>query len=1056
MTPLAHRGLSRTNGERKIKVMKWPPMRTGSAAVATCGRVGTSVWGVVWLWALAWVFGGIAGKGMADDGVGFPPAPADYNITQWTVEDGLPMQNITALAQTADGFLWCGTFDGLARFDGLEFKVYYPHEVPALADFQIVGLLGDASGRLWILDAQGRLTIRRDNEFKPLAAQDGLPDGGLEQIFTGPNGDLLARGRTDGAVWRFRSNRFEQVTAFPAHGGALSDCGMTTDGRLWGIESGEGRLLALTRPDLGNDSIADQHFGRFGRTSSGALAATSASGVWVYERTNWILQHRFDPPIPEAQPLDACQDGSGNYWIGTRHSGLFLSRADGRTVRVALPGATPGTVVNRLLLGREGNVWAGSSAGLYRIRRNDVQSGSDSAGVPVAAVRSLAEDNNQRLWVVQENAVWWRGAATNRFRPAPVNGRDRVFWRVAAAREGGVWLAASGRTNSLSEIWRVSPEQASQVGTIPSERVEDLLETSNGGLLAATPDGLFQRKGDTFEAAGPIEARGKSVAALAEDRQGRVYVAVANAGLFRGEQGGWRRLTQRSDAGSDRIQALCFDAGGTLWIAADRPGLARWQNEQWVGCAGFAEGMPRKSRALVADNGDGLWLASRWGLARMSRRDLNLWADRQPGEFHVSWLDSENGLTTVNCAASPSGLCKDDTGRIWVATAGGLFFVEPSQWDRRKTHSVPPYVRIESVVADDSPLNSVSSSESRREAAPLYIVPAGSQRLEIRFTGINLTSSDKMRFQYRLLGFDNGWASVTGPRLVHFTRLPPGQYRFELSAANNEGVLAREASLRLQVQPEWWQRTGVRAAAGLAVLGFLWLAGYVQIVRLRRQRAQQLEFSRQLLQSQEQERKRLAGELHDSLGQNLLVAKNLALSGASTCAPESASAKVLAEISQSLSAALTETRNISKALRPPELDRLGLTKALSDMVQRAGEASGIACRIQLEDIDGLLPESQEINLYRLVQEGMNNVVRHSRAREAGIEIRHHPDHLALRLADNGVGFDPDGRAAEEHTGSGIKAMEERARVAGGEFRLTSQPGNGTVLEVRIPVQPPPP
>lgn len=192
------------------------------------------------------------------------------------------------------------------------------------------------------------------------------------------------------------------------------------------------------------------------------------------------------------------------------------------------------------------------------------------------------------------------------------------------------------------------------------------------------------------------------------------------------------------------------------------------------------------------------------------------------------------------------------------------------------------------------------------------------------------------------------------------------------------------------------------------------------------------------------------------MGQNLLVAKNLALSGASTCAPESAAAKVLAEISQSLSAALTETRNISKALRPPELDRLGLTKALSDMVQRAGEASGIACRIQLEDIDGLLPESQEINLYRLVQEGMNNVVRHSRAREAEIEIRHHPDHLALRLADNGVGFDPDGRAAEEHTGSGIKAMEERVRVAGGEFRLTSQPGNGTVLEVRIPVQPPPP
>jgi len=1041
--------LSLTGAGRKIKVMPWCPLQAGSALAAARACAGSLLVGLV-------VLGGVDANARADEPAGFPPAKAGYNVTSWTVEDGLPMQNITALAQTTDGFLWCGTFDGLARFDGLEFKVYYPYEVPELADFKIVRLLGDSAGGLWILDAQGRLAIWQNDRFKRMTTQEGVPEGGFGQIFAGLDGEILARERAEGTVWHYRNGRFERATTFANGEGLMSDCRVTKDGLLWGIGSEDGRLALLVKGDIGGSKLAGRRFGRFWSDVNGTTATTSASGVWVYARTNWALQHRFEAPIAEAQPVDACQDRNGNYWIGTRNRGLFLSRSDGWTVRVELPAEIPGTSVNSLMLGREGNVWAGTSAGLYRITRNDVQSWSDLAGFSAGAVRSLAEDKSRRLWVVQEQQVWWGASNTNQLRLAPVSGPGRVFWRAAVARDDGIWLAASSRTNHRGEIWSVSPERASLIGTLPGERVEDLLESSRGELLAATPHGLFRRNGDTFETAGPDEARGKPVVALAEDRQGRVYVAVTDVGLFRGEAGGWRRLTQRSDPGSDRIQAFGFDAGGTLWIAADRPGLARWQNEHWVGFAGFAEGMPRKSRALVADNGDGLWLASRWGLARMSRRELNLWVDQRHGEFHVSWLDSENGLASVNCAASPSGLCKDGTGRLWVATAGGLYVADPAAWDHRAADSVPPHVQIEKVVADDVPLTGAAASDSTRDPAPLYTVPAGSQRLEIHFTGINLTSSDKMRFWYRLRGFDNGWVSLTGPRLVHFTRLPPGQYRFELSAANNEGVVSREAGIRLRVQPEWWQRASVRAVAGFAVLGLLWLAGYVQIVRLRRQRARQLEFSRQLLESQEQERKRIAGELHDSLGQNLLVAKNLALTGANACAREPVAAKALAAISDCLSTALTETRNISKALRPPELDRLGLTKALCGMVQRAGEASGIACRIHIEDIDGLLPESQEINVYRLVQEGMNNVVRHSRAREAVVEIRHHPDHLALRLADDGVGFDPGARVSEESAGSGIKAMQERALVAGGEFRLTSQPGNGTTLDIRIPVQPPPP
>ena len=991
----------------------------------------------------------------------FSPAGIGYTVTSWTVEDGLPIQNITALAQSRDGFLWCGTSDGLARFDGIEFKVYLPHEVAELDGFQIAGLVADSQGRLWIIDAAGQLAVFEAGQFRRLGPADKLPEGGTAELREDATGGIWLRGKNNGKFYKLSANGFEPENATSC-GENLREFCVHTNGLDWAIR-GDGSLLRFTQGDAEDHRLPGANnssglAGSFFALEDGTRALTSALGIFTWETNGWNLRHQFHAPL-SGEPRNGCRDREGNFWIGTAGSGLVLSLKDGRTARVELPGESYGASIHCLIRGRDGNIWVGSSAGLYRLSRNSIRPGFDATQ---EAVKSVAVGNQQLLWFIQEGHLYWAAPQTNVIHKVAIDDQaSALASRLAPAHGGGVWVGIGPDENLRCAVWWASPTAQRHIGFVAAKSIADLRETSAGELLLATPDGLFRRESEAFTKVELPGAPARSgVTSLAEDASGKVYAAVTGVGLFGREGGVWRRLTKRADASSDRIQAMTFDAQGVLWMAADRPGLAQWRQNRWFAFSGLDLELPRKARALAADEQDGLWMSSRWGLVRVSRAELNHLADGNEQEINSTWFDRDDGLLSIDCAPSPSGVCCGPSGNIWVGTAAGLCVIDPAEWSQQRLSRRPPSVAVEQVSVDgavlpESPPVVDADGKLRRK----FVVPPGSQRVDIRFTGVDLTAPEKMRFRYRLEGFDKQWLNAPTPRAVHFGRLPPGQYRFQLMAVNNVGVWNREAAvLRLIVLPQWWQRASVRGFAVALLLGIIWLVAQARLRRLQHERAQQTELSRQLLRSQEHERQRIARDLHDSLGQNLLVAKNLALTGvnASGQAPETSA--LFEEISDTVSSALHEARSLSKALRPPELDRLGLTKALRDMMQRAGEASGIACEIDLEDIDGLLPADDAINLYRLVQEAMNNIVKHSGASCVVLTLQHHPDHIFLRITDNGRGFDVAKvrEATGANTGTGLAGMEERARLTGGEFSLSSEPEKGSTLAIRIPVKSPQP
>lgn len=226
-----------------------------------------------------------------------------------------------------------------------------------------------------------------------------------------------------------------------------------------------------------------------------------------------------------------------------------------------------------------------------------------------------------------------------------------------------------------------------------------------------------------------------------------------------------------------------------------------------------------------------------------------------------------------------------------------------------------------------------------------------------------------------------------------------------------------------------------------------------RVRRVRRGPATQRSFSQRLIETQEDERKRIAAELHDSLGQDLLVIKNRALLGLQDAAATPRSVEQFDEISRLASAALSEVRQISRALRPYQIDRLGLTRALQSMVTSVAASSGVRCDTQIDGLEGLLEAPMEIHFYRIVQELLSNVIKHSRASRATVWAEVRARKILLVVQDDGCGFDPAAfqNVAEGRGGMGLDDVAERVRILKGAVRCESQPAAGTCWSIEIPV-----
>ena len=397
--------------------------------------------------------------------------------------------------------------------------------------------------------------------------------------------------------------------------------------------------------------------------------------------------------------------------------------------------------------------------------------------------------------------------------------------------------------------------------------------------------------------------------------------------------------------------------------------------------------------------------------------------------------------TECNGGSWPAGWKARD-GTLWFPTQDGVAVVHP---ETLGTHAKTAPVMVESVLIDHVPV-----SLDR----PIQVTP-GHENVEIQYTALSFTDSERIRFRYQMQGVDRDWVDSGTRRTAYYPHLPPGSYAFQVTAAPSDGdwndAVARLAMVVLPpFYRTWWFTIACWAAAGFA----LWFGWRYRMNRLEHMRAVQQAFSRQLIASQESERKRIAAELHDSLGQRLIIIQNQALlllqSRAGDTGLTAVQRQRINEISTEASDAAHEVKELSYNLRPYRLDRLGLTTAIQGMVEATAAASQTRFTVDIDNIDGVFPKDAEINFYRIVQECLNNIMKHSHApANASIHIRRADDLLMLTVRDDGQGFPQNSAAERAPGGFGLTGISERAQLLGGSASIHASPGHGTTVTIEI-------
>ena len=947
-----------------------------------------------------------------------------------------------AVTQTRDGYLWVATQAGLARCDGVRFHVFSKQNEPAFRSNECNVLLEGRDGSLWVGTIGGGLLRYKEGRFTAYGRAEGLPTDVVNWLYEDRAGRLWITSYE--AVTVFDGSGFKtfptadaarNVYAIPFHEDG--------DGRVWffhsrGLSSsGSGLLLFYKDGALhgGEEAARLFPFKPFIPSDSFSAFGGRNGAVWLNQYDTHLLRHFGASGLVEApveyeaaeMPAVAHEDAEGNLWMASARYELSVM-SGGRVHRVSA-GEMPRGAVNALYTDREGNLWVGSSSGLTRLRRQVFKAYTVAGGLSNETVWTIFEDTRGDLWM-------GTNAGINRLR----DGRFELYGRregfaadgavsVAEDREGRLWFASTLGLTSFKDGRAQTYERRDG---LLSENVRGVHVDRAGRLWVGTLGGLNLFEGGRFKAYTMAEGMPhNNVLLVHEDRAGRIWVGTP-AGLARlREDGRFEVFKTAEGLGSDIVIAAHDASDGSLWFGTVGGGLARFKEGKFktVGAsAGLGDDTVTR---ILEDEAGNLWMGSTRGVLRAKLSELNAVADGAARTFTCVAYGKADGLPTTDCSGGtqPAGWRARD-GRLWFPTSKGVAVVDPARLNR---NSVAPPVVIESLVVD-------------REARPLsedLTLQAGSRAVEFHFTALSFVDPARVRFRYKLEGFDRDWVDAGTRREAFYTNLPPGAYRFRVSAANEDGVWNEQgAMLAFRLRPYFYQTIWFYALCALLLGALMWGIHRVRVRQLRH------EFAAVLA-----ERNRIARELHDTLAQGFtgvsmqLEAVSAKLGGAEAAREHLNQARLLVRSS------LAEARRSVRDLRSELLDGASLGEALGVIARQLTDGSDVRAEVSTNGVPRRLPERVERNLFRVGQEALTNAVRHAQATHVRVRLDYGDAHVQLEIADDGRGFQ---LYAPEHTnggdsgGFGLKGMRERITQLGGELHIDSRPGAGTQVTATVP------
>ena len=971
----------------------------------------------------------------------------NYFMRVWQVENGLPQNKVTAVVQTHDGYLWVGTYSGLARFDGMRFTVFDDKNTLEMHSSRVTSLFESGDGTLWIGHENGAVTTCKDGKFRAVEIHAAWSSGKIYAITADENGDVWLLNEV-GLLARVRDG----LVLSPPAGAAvkLLSLARSTNGTIWVAR--DGRMSVLEHGQL----RVFQDDGSVTNTYVQGICASRDGGLWVssnghlhkWKDNKWI-QDLGAVPWDLAALTSMVETKNGTLLAATSNNGFFIlfPGTDEKPLRFNRINGFQADWVLSLTEDREGNLWVGTGgAGLVGLRPNNIQTVSPPDRWRGRAVLSVCPGRTGELWIGTEGAGLYRLLNDDWTNFGYTNGIGNSYvWSVAEDAAGQLWVGTWGAGLFLrdGDRFKFAPGMENVMLPIPA-----LLPARDGGLWAGTAAGLLRyQNGKTNWF---TKADGKSlcdVRTVAEEGNGAIWFGMAGNGLAFLENGRIRQFRQTNGLASDYIECLHFDADGALWVGTFGGGLCRLKHGVFS-VIDREQGLPNSVIGDIEDDGNGFfWMSSHGGIIRASKSELNDCADGKIRAVRCLTYGVNDGLPTIECSEGlqPAG-CKTPDGRLWFPTSKGLVVVNPNEV---RINRLPPPMALEELLVDGVPVTNTR---------PPLRIPPGQNRLEFHYTGLSFVAPEKVSFKYRIEGLEKEWVDAGTKRVANYSFLPPGNYTFHVIACNNDGIWNETGvSLPFTLLPHFWQTWWFRVLGGLltavAAGGTVWL----DTRRRMRRRLEKLE--RQ--QAIERERARIAKDIHDDLGASLTRITMLAQSvRGETQIPEYVSANL--ERIHGTARELTRSMDeIVWAVNPRHDTLDSLASYLSRFAYDFLSAANIRCRLDVPLQFPAWPLTAEVrhNLFLAFKETLHNVISHAAASEVRVVLKLEAQKIILTVTDNGCGFDavqsdlisppkPD-RISQ---GDGLANIRRRLAEIHGGCEIQSVPGLGTTVKFTVPVQ----
>lgn len=968
---------------------------------------------------------GIPANGQSEEQF-VPRKKSSYNTLSWRVEDGLPFGEVRDICQTRDGYLWLATLNGAVRFDGIRFETFDPQNTPELVNSFINCLFVDSSGRLWLGHLNGSISVWKDGHFQAIETSNLWPEKEVDCFLEDTSGDIWAVSLR-GEVTKVNTTTPEKNFTLSLENRPYS---IQKHGSRVVMQSVDGQIIEYRLHDMPSIQITEPP----PPIPLVSFAGSDTNDYWMIHQTQLKRFHKGE----WVEDLGLCtwqhmkqtilmEHSNGMLYVGTPH-GLYIYARQGDYQLLTEENGLTNNRILCLFEDREGTLWVGTGVGITAIRPSRYKMQYRAEPLTTTPIMAITPKREGGLWI----GTYGMGLLSFDQHTFNIHNTPfKVINTVLEASNGDVWFNCLNRflaryTNGTTEEVNTLPRNGRQINVVFEGDAGALWAGGANGLFRKTPQTQWRKVFHPTTLTAPIRA-------IEEGPTNIFWFARVEGGLLRLDEGETDRIGRMEGLPDESVRTLLYDPEQEiLWIGTSG-GLAMLSG----GCiASFTEkdGLPGNVISTILKDGIGrLWLQTNRGIVIVEKKQLMDMMEGKIDQLSPLLLDASDGFTLPSTGEHVRTGCRTADGHLWFVTTKGLIELDPN--DIYQSREPVPLCFAQMQLNDR--IIPLENGQAPKLTPGVY-------RCNISYSALSFKAPHRIRFKYRLLGYDDNWIDAGTRHRAEYHRLPPGQYRLELLACNSDGHWNSDPTvLAFAIPSFFWETNWFKCL--IILLGILLSSGLGLAIadRIGRRRLIRSE----MLRAVEQERSRISMDIHDEIGAGLT--RVTLLSGlierlGSKWNPPLALSQNLKEMKRESGKLVQALDEIVWMITPGNDTLQNLCAYLEKFAMDYFSKTDIRCNL---DIPYLLPDwnmSGPIrhNLFLLVKEACNNIVKHAEATEVQLAISTDHAELSIKVQDNGKGLIND---SDVRFSNGLKGMQRRMEQMGGSFHIKSNPNEGTCI-----------